>query len=91
MAPLINAPAPNVPYYVPRQYPPAGTAFDPQPDGKPLPSLFQPIKIRGVEFQNRIWVRPLLAPRRPRILDFIMVYTHILTTCAALASLPILL
>ena len=57
MAPLINAPAPNVPYYVPRQYPPAGTAFDPQPDGKPLPSLFQPIKIRGVEFQNRIWVR----------------------------------
>ena len=57
MAPLINAPAPNVPYYVPRQYPSAGTAFDPQPDGKPIPSLFQPIKIRGVEFQNRIWVR----------------------------------
>ena len=60
MASLFNAPAPNVPYYVPRQYPPAGTAFDPQPDGKPIPSLFQPIKIRGVEFQNRIWVRPPL-------------------------------
>ncbi|KAI0684328.1 FMN-linked oxidoreductase [Earliella scabrosa] len=59
MAPLFNAPAPNVPYYVPRQYPPAGTAFDPQPDGKPIPSLFQPIKIRGVEFQNRIWLSPL--------------------------------
>ncbi|KAI0718433.1 FMN-linked oxidoreductase [Cerioporus squamosus] len=59
MAPLFNAPAPNVPYFVPRQYPPSGTAFDPQPDGKPVPSLFKPLKIRGVEFQNRIWLSPL--------------------------------
>ncbi|KAI0742427.1 FMN-linked oxidoreductase [Daedaleopsis nitida] len=59
MAPLINAPAPNVPYFVPRQYPPSGTAFEEQPDEKSLPTLFQPLEIRGVEFQNRIWLAPL--------------------------------
>ncbi|RDX40407.1 FMN-linked oxidoreductase [Lentinus brumalis] len=57
--PLFNAPAPNVPSFVPRQYPPAGTAFDPQPDGKPIPSLFRTLKIRGVEFQNRVFLAPL--------------------------------
>ena len=54
--PELIVPAPNVPYFMPAQYPPAGTAFDPQPDRKPIPTLFKPIKIRGVEFQNRIWV-----------------------------------
>ena len=39
MAPVFNAPAPNTPYFIPRQYPPAGTAFKLQPDGKPIPSL----------------------------------------------------
>ena len=65
MPPLINRPAPNVPYFIPAQYPPAGTAFDPQPDGKPVPTIFKPIKIRGVEFHNRIWVSFLrhCAPR----------------------------
>ncbi|TFK88401.1 FMN-linked oxidoreductase [Polyporus arcularius HHB13444] len=57
--PLFNAPAQNVPYFVPQQYPPAGTAFDPQPDGKPIPSLFKPLRIRGVEFQNRVFLAPL--------------------------------
>ncbi|KAH9930809.1 hypothetical protein B0H21DRAFT_836822 [Amylocystis lapponica] len=56
---LFNAPAPGVPYFTPAQYPAAGTAVEPQPDDKPLPKLFQPIKIRGVEFQNRIWLSPL--------------------------------
>ena len=56
MAPVFNAPAPNTPYFIPRQYPPAGTAFKLQPDGKPIPSLFKPLKIRGVELHNRIWV-----------------------------------
>ncbi|KZT66250.1 FMN-linked oxidoreductase [Daedalea quercina L-15889] len=55
----INAPAPNVPYFAPAQYPPAGTALDPQPNGKPIPTLFKPLKIRGVEFQNRIFLSPL--------------------------------
>ena len=51
-----NAPAPNLPYFTPAQTPPSGTAFDPQPDGKAIPKLFQPLKIRGVEFHNRIFV-----------------------------------
>lgn len=53
---VVNAPAPGIEYFTPAQNPPAGTALDPQPDGKPIPKLFQPLKIRGVEFQNRIWV-----------------------------------
>ncbi|PCH34982.1 FMN-linked oxidoreductase [Wolfiporia cocos MD-104 SS10] len=56
---IFNAPAPNVPYYTPAQNPAAGTAVDPQPNGKPIPKLFQPLKIRGVEFQNRIFLSPL--------------------------------
>ncbi|CCL99714.1 uncharacterized protein FIBRA_01736 [Fibroporia radiculosa] len=60
MSPLIfNSPAPHVPYYTPAQYPAAGTALDPQPDGKPIPMLFQPIKIRGLEFHNRLWLSPM--------------------------------
>ncbi|KAI9061968.1 FMN-linked oxidoreductase [Trametes sanguinea] len=54
-----NRPAPNTSYFTPAQYPPAGTAMDPQPNGKPIPTLFKPLKIRGVEFQNRIWLSPL--------------------------------
>ncbi|KAH9939934.1 hypothetical protein B0H21DRAFT_697966 [Amylocystis lapponica] len=56
---LFNAPAPDVPYFTPAQYPPAGTAVEPQPDGRPVPKLFQPLKIRGVEFPNRLWLSPL--------------------------------
>ncbi|KAH8084316.1 hypothetical protein BXZ70DRAFT_568744 [Cristinia sonorae] len=59
--PIINAPAPNTPYYTPAQYPAAGTPAAHQvlqEDGeeKPVPKLFQSLKIRGVEFHNRIWV-----------------------------------
>lgn len=57
---FVNEPALNVPYFTPAQIPASGTAVDPQPDGKPIPKLFQPITIRGVEFQNRIFVRSLL-------------------------------
>ena len=52
-----NVAAEGIPYFTPAQIPPAGTALDPQPDGKPIPKVFQPLRIRGVEFQNRIWVR----------------------------------
>ncbi|KAH6906834.1 NADH:flavin oxidoreductase/NADH oxidase [Coprinopsis sp. MPI-PUGE-AT-0042] len=31
----------------------------PQPNGKPIPNLFKPLTIRGVTFQNRIWLSPL--------------------------------
>ncbi|KAI0755189.1 FMN-linked oxidoreductase [Daedaleopsis nitida] len=51
-----NSPAPGVPYFTPAQYPPAGTAAD---GDDRIPTLFKPIKIRGVEFQNRIWVSPM--------------------------------
>ncbi|TDL22724.1 FMN-linked oxidoreductase [Rickenella mellea] len=54
-----NVAAANTSYYTPAQNPPAGTGLDPQPDGRPIPKLFQPIRIRGVEFQNRIFLSPL--------------------------------
>lgn len=53
---LENKPAKGTPYFTPAQDPPAGTASDPQPDGSHPPKLFQPLKLRGVTFQNRIWV-----------------------------------
>jgi len=56
MQPPANKPAPTIPYFTPAQVPAAGTAFDPQPDGTPIPKLFQPIKIRGTTFHNRIFV-----------------------------------
>lgn len=62
--PVINAPAPNTPYYTPAQIPASGTAANPQPaadDGevKTIPKIFEPLKIRGVTFHNRIWVSSL--------------------------------
>ncbi|KAG9313356.1 hypothetical protein JVU11DRAFT_5671 [Chiua virens] len=59
MSPITNRPAPSIPYFTPAQLPAAGTAYDPQPDGKPIPKLFQPIKIRGTTFHNRIFLSPL--------------------------------
>ncbi|KPI39321.1 putative NADPH dehydrogenase C23G7.10c [Cyphellophora attinorum] len=41
-------------YYTPAQDPPAGTALSSNP-----PKLFQPLTIRGVTFQNRIFLSPL--------------------------------
>lgn len=75
-----NIPAPNVPYFTPAQIPPAGTALVPQPSGKPVPTLFQPIKIRGVEFPNRIWVRRRHLHRK---------FVQELTLHAAVALVPI--
>lgn len=56
---LYNKPAEGVPFFTPEQSPISGTAFDPQPDGKAIPKVFTPIKIRGVTFQNRIFLSPL--------------------------------
>ncbi|KAI0365788.1 FMN-linked oxidoreductase [Pilatotrama ljubarskyi] len=58
IADLITAPAPNVPFFTPAQIPPAGTAA-PSKDGKPTPTLFKPLKIRGLEFHNRLFVAPM--------------------------------
>jgi 2,4-dienoyl-CoA reductase-like NADH-dependent reductase (Old Yellow Enzyme family) len=52
---IINEGAENVPFYTPRQNPPAGTAWDPQPEG----SLFSPLKLRGLTLHNRILVSPM--------------------------------
>lgn len=59
MSPLSidNKAAPNTSYYTPVQEPKAGVAVP--KDDVALPSLFQPITIRGVEFQNRLWVPPM--------------------------------
>ncbi|KKY13330.1 putative nadh-dependent flavin oxidoreductase [Diplodia seriata] len=56
---LINTAAPGVSYFTPWQEVPAGTAVDPQPDGKPIPKLFTPLQIRGMRAQNRIMLSPL--------------------------------
>lgn len=53
---IYNEAAKGISYYTPAQKPPAGTASDPQPDGRPLPKLFQPLKIRRMTMQNRIMV-----------------------------------
>ena len=49
--------AKGVPFWVPEQQTPPGTGLE-GPNGK-LPKLFTPIKIRGVEMPNRIWVSPM--------------------------------
>lgn len=51
-----NIAAAGISYFTPAQNPPSGTATDPQPDGKPIPKLFKPLKLRGLTFQNRIMV-----------------------------------
>jgi len=56
---LPNVPNPaafGISYYTPAQVPAAGAAINPQPKGNSIPLLFQPLKIRGVEFHNRIFV-----------------------------------
>ncbi|KYK60832.1 hypothetical protein DCS_01970 [Drechmeria coniospora] len=57
--PIWNKAAEGVPFFTPEQDPVAGTAVLPQPSGKPVPKLFTPLKIRGVEMPNRIWVSPM--------------------------------
>ncbi|KAK9459753.1 uncharacterized protein V1516DRAFT_446562 [Lipomyces oligophaga] len=54
----VNVPAKGISYFTPAQEIPAGTCLA-APDGKPVPKAFEPITIRGVTFQNRIWVSPM--------------------------------
>lgn len=56
---IVNKAAEGVPFFTPAQEPRAGTALNPQPDGSPIPKLFTPLTIRGVTFQNRIFLSPL--------------------------------
>ncbi|KAF7971891.1 hypothetical protein HWV62_19509 [Athelia sp. TMB] len=54
-----NVAAKGVPYFTPAQVPASGTAIVPQPSGKEVPLLFQPLTIRGTTFHNRIFLSPL--------------------------------
>ncbi|TFK48945.1 FMN-linked oxidoreductase [Heliocybe sulcata] len=56
MANIYNAPAPGISYFTPAQIPASGS-LDAEEKQKPI--LFTPIKIRGLEFQNRIFLSPL--------------------------------
>ncbi|EXJ95488.1 hypothetical protein A1O1_00610 [Capronia coronata CBS 617.96] len=56
---IVNKAAEGISYFTPAQIPPAGTAAEHQSSGQPIPKLFQPLTIRGVTFQNRIWLSPL--------------------------------
>lgn len=49
--------AKGVPFWVPEQQVAPGTGLE-GPGGK-LPKLFTPLKIRGIEMPNRIWVSPM--------------------------------
>ncbi|PLB53907.1 FMN-linked oxidoreductase [Aspergillus steynii IBT 23096] len=52
-------PAEGISYFTPAQRVPAGTARDPQTNGKPIPKLFKPLTIRGTTFQNRLGLAPM--------------------------------
>ncbi|KAK3900959.1 hypothetical protein C8A05DRAFT_35387 [Staphylotrichum tortipilum] len=52
-----SAPAPGTPFYTPQQTPAAGTALNPNDPN--LPTLFTPIKLRGLTLQNRFVVSPM--------------------------------
>ncbi|CAK7901902.1 probable NADPH dehydrogenase [[Candida] anglica] len=52
-------PAKEVPYFIPKATVIAGQALDPQPEDKNVPKIFQPLKIKGLNLQNRIGVSPM--------------------------------
>ncbi|KZW03045.1 NADH:flavin oxidoreductase/NADH oxidase [Exidia glandulosa HHB12029] len=56
----INKRVDGVEPYYPAQDPPIGTPFSAVfPQNKCVPALFKPLKLRGVEFKNRIFVSPM--------------------------------
>ncbi len=56
---LQNKASPAVTYFTPLQSPAPGTFLEMTDPSKSRPLLFTPLKIRDVEFQNRIWVSPM--------------------------------
>jgi hypothetical protein len=64
--PIPNKAAPGISYFTPAQTPDiSGSARVPQSDGSEPPKLFQPLTIRGVTFQNRIFLSPLCVSISP--------------------------
>ncbi|RYP67418.1 hypothetical protein DL771_007249 [Monosporascus sp. 5C6A] len=58
MEPIDNPAASGVSYYTPAQEPPSGTCFGTK-DGGSVPKVFTPLTIRGLKFQNRVFLSPL--------------------------------
>ncbi|RYP92706.1 hypothetical protein DL770_001219 [Monosporascus sp. CRB-9-2] len=58
MEPIDNPAASGVSYYTPAQEPASGTCFGTK-DGGSGPKVFTPLTIRGLKFQNRIFLAPL--------------------------------
>ncbi|KAJ4223324.1 NADH-dependent flavin oxidoreductase [Fusarium solani] len=56
--PYSNTPQVGISYFTPAQQPAAGTRILDDPNGSPC-KLFTPLTIRGVTFQNRIFLAPL--------------------------------
>ncbi|KAF1912166.1 hypothetical protein BDU57DRAFT_523569 [Ampelomyces quisqualis] len=56
---LRNKAAPGVSYFTPAQEPPAGTAIGMTDGSSKIPKLFTPLKLRGLQLQNRIVLSPL--------------------------------
>ncbi|KAL1596918.1 NADH-dependent flavin oxidoreductase [Nothophoma quercina] len=56
---LRNIAAPGISYFTPLQDPPAGTALGMTNGSDKIPKLFTPLKIRGLQMQNRIALSPL--------------------------------
>ncbi|GLA03857.1 hypothetical protein AnigIFM60653_003875 [Aspergillus niger] len=56
---IANEPASGIPYFTPKQTPTAGTALVPASQDPHTPKLFTPLRIRGIELQNRILLSPL--------------------------------
>lgn len=54
-----SAPAPGIPYYTPAQTPPAGTAPVQAEGTSAAPTLFSPLKLRGLTLTNRFAVSPM--------------------------------
>ncbi|KAL2311787.1 putative NADPH dehydrogenase C23G7.10c [Schizosaccharomyces pombe] len=69
---IVNEGAENVGYFTPAQKIPAGAAI-----GVPQTKLFTPLKIRGVEFHNRMFVSPMCtysADQEGHLTDFHLVH-----------------
>jgi len=56
---LRNKASPDASYFTPEQSPVAGTAIGMLDGSGKIPKLFQPLKLRGLEMQNRIALSPL--------------------------------
>ncbi|KAF2009549.1 FMN-linked oxidoreductase [Aaosphaeria arxii CBS 175.79] len=55
----VNEAAPGISYFTPAQQIPAGTALSNKDGSEKIPKIFNPLKLRGLNLQNRIAVSPM--------------------------------